>query len=161
MPIHTIHSVEQLCGFIDRPVHTAWQPVTQAMIDLFAQATNDHQWIHVDPARARRESPFGAPIAHGFLSMSLLAAMLYEAFDLERLGFGVNYGFNRLRFVAPVAAETRVRARFVLKEIELLPAAAGQGAGVHMVWDVALEREGEDRPALIAQWLGRRYAQSA
>lgn len=159
MPINTIETVDQLRGFIGRPVHTDWQPLTQAMIDLFAQATNDHQWIHVDPERARRESPFGAPIAHGFLSMSLLAAMLYEAFDLERLGFGVNYGFNRLRFVAPVAAGTRVRARFVLKDVELLAAAAGQGAGVHMVWDVALEREGEARPALIAEWLGRRYAQ--
>lgn len=159
MPINTIHSIEQLRGFVGRPVHTSWQAVTQAMIDQFAQATHDHQWIHVDPERARRESPFGAPIAHGFLSMSLLASMLYEAFDLERLGFGVNYGFNRLRFVAPVAADSRVRARFTLQALEALVAVAGQGPGVHMVWDVALEREGEDRPALIAEWLGRRYAQ--
>jgi acyl dehydratase len=158
MAIHFIRTAAELRAFVDRPVETAWQPIAQNSIDQFAAATNDHQWIHVDVARAKRESPFGAPIAHGFLTMSLLAPMLYEAFDLDSLGVGVNYGLNRLRFVAPVTAGSRVRARFVLARVEELPVAEGQGPGVQMVWNVTIEREGESRPALVAEWLTRRYA---
>lgn len=158
MALNTIHRVDDLRAFIGQDVVTAWQPVTQASIDQFAGATNDHQWIHVDVERARRESPFGAPIAHGFLSLSLLAPMLYEAFDMDALGMGVNYGCNRLRFVAPVKAGTRVRARFTLTALEALPPAGPQGAGVQMVWNTTVEREGEERPALAAEWITRRYA---
>ena len=158
MAINTIQRVDDLRAYIGKEVVTAWQPVTQTAIDQFAAATNDHQWIHVDAERARRESPFGAPIAHGFLSLSLLAPMLYEAFDMDALGMGVNYGCNRLRFVAPVKAGTRVRARFTLTELEALPPAGPQGAGVQMVWNTTIEREGEERPALVAEWITRRYA---
>ncbi len=158
MALHAIHHIDALRAFIGKDVVTAWQPITQVAIDQFANATNDHQWIHVDAARARRESPFGAPIAHGFLSLSMLAPMLYEAFDLDALGMGVNYGCNRLRFVAPVKAGTRVRGRFTLTALEALAPAGTQGEGVQMTWNAVVEREGEDRPALVAEWLTRRYA---
>lgn len=158
MALHAIHEIGALRAFVGKDVVTAWQPITQVAIDQFANATNDHQWIHVDVARARRESPFGAPIAHGFLSLSMLAPMLYEAFDLEALGMGVNYGCNRLRFVAPVKAGTRVRGRFTLTAFEPLAPAGAQGSGVQMTWNAVVEREGEDRPALVAEWLTRRYA---
>ena len=158
MALHDIHDIDALRAFIGKEVATAWQPITQASIDQFAAATNDHQWIHVDVLRAQRESPFGAPIAHGFLSLSMMAPMLYEAFDLDALGMGVNYGFNRLRFVAPVKAGTRVRGRFTLISLEALAPAGTQGVGVQMVWNATVEREAEDRPALVAEWITRRYA---
>ena len=158
MAQHDIRHIDQLRAFIGKDVVTAWQPVTQAAIDQFATATNDHQWIHVDVERSRIESPFGAPIAHGFLSLSLMAPMLYEAFDMDALGLGVNYGCNRLRFVAPVKAGSRVRGRFTLVGLEALAPAGGQGPGVQMVWNAVIEREAEDRPALVAEWITRRYA---
>ncbi len=158
MALHDIQHIDALRALVGQEVVTAWQPVTQAAIDQFATATNDHQWIHVDVERARRESPFGAPIAHGFLSLSLMAPMLYEAFDLDALGMGVNYGCNRLRFVAPVKAGSRVRGRFTLIGLEPLAPAGAQGAGVQMVWNATIEREAEDRPALVAEWITRRYA---
>ncbi|MFM9887967.1 MAG: MaoC family dehydratase [Burkholderiales bacterium] len=158
MAQHDIQHIDQLRAFIGKDVCTTWQPITQASIDQFAQSTNDHQWIHVDVERSRRESPFGAPIAHGFLSLSLLAPMLYEAFDMDKLGMGVNYGCNRVRFVAPVKAGTRVRGRFTLSSVEALAPAGGQGPGAQMVWNAVIERESEDRPALVAEWITRRYA---
>ncbi|MFN0298995.1 MAG: MaoC family dehydratase [Burkholderiales bacterium] len=158
MAQHDIHHIDQLRAFIGKDVFTSWQPVTQGSIDQFAEATSDHQWIHVDVARSRRESPFGEPIAHGFLSLSLLAPMLYEAFDMDKLGMGVNYGCNRVRFVAPVRAGSRVRGRFTLDSVEALAPAGGQGPGVQMVWNAVIERESEERPALVAEWITRRYA---
>ncbi len=158
MAQHDIHHIDQLRAFIGKDVFTTWQPITQGSIDQFAESTNDHQWIHVDVERSRRESPFGAPIAHGFLSLSLLAPMLYEAFDMDQLGMGVNYGCNRVRFVAPVRAGTRVRGRFTLGGVEVLAPAGGQGPGVQMVWNAVIERESEERPALVAEWITRRYA---
>ena len=128
-----------------------WLEVTQERIQQFADATGDHQWIHVDVDRARRESPFGAPIAHGFLTMSLLSHFLNESLEFGKSKMGVNYGFNRLRFTAPVKVGSRLRARFTLKDFQRIE------GGVQMVWDIVMESEGETKPVLVAQWVGRRY----
>ena len=128
-----------------------WVTVTQKMIDDFADATLDHQWIHVDPERSARESPFKATIAHGFLTLSLLSRFLIQTIDLGVSRMGVNYGVNRVRFTAPVRVNSRLRAHFVLDELERLK------GGVQMVWDVTVECEGSDKPVLVAQWLTRRY----
>ena len=128
-----------------------WITVTQKMIDDFADATLDHQWIHVDAERSARESPFKATIAHGFLTLSLLSRFLNQSIDLGVSRMGVNYGLNRVRFTAPVRVDSRLRARFVLDALEQLK------GGVQMVWNVTIEREGSDKPVLVAEWLTRRY----
>ena len=126
-----------------------WVMVDQARIDAFADATDDHQFIHVDPERAARETPFGGTIAHGFLTLSLLSAMNYGALPaIVEQTFGINYGFDKLRFMAPVKAGQRVRGRFVLKEARL------RGADMMMTrYAVTVEIEGERKPALTADWL--------
>jgi len=128
-----------------------WITVTQKMIDDFADATLDHQWIHVDAERSARESPFKATIAHGFLTLSLLSRFLNQSIDLGVSRMGVNYGLNRVRFTAPVRVNSRLRARFVLAALEQLK------GGVQMVWNVTVERDGSEKPVLIAEWLTRRY----
>ena len=128
-----------------------WLTVTQQMIDQFADATHDHQWIHVDVERAKKESPFKAPIAHGFLTLSLLSHFLGESIEISGARMGVNYGLNRLRFTDPVRVDSRLRARFVLADLKPLD------GGVQMVWEVTVECEGSDKPVLVAEWLGRRY----
>lgn len=128
-----------------------WITVTQKMIDDFADATLDHQWIHVDAERSARESPFKATIAHGFLTLSLLSRFLNQSIDLGVSRMGVNYGLNRVRFTAPVRVDSRLRARFVLDALERLK------GGVQMVWNVTIERDGSDKPVLVAEWLTRRY----
>jgi len=132
-------------------VVSGWLEMTQERINGFAEATGDHQWIRVDPERARRESPFGVPIAHGFLTLSLLSKFLSESVRFSQSKMGVNYGINRLRFTAPVPVGARIRARLTVKRLEEL-----QG-GVQVTWAVVLEREGSDKPCLIAEWLTRRY----
>jgi len=128
-----------------------WLEMTQERINAFAEATGDHQWIHVDPERARRDSPFGVPIAHGFLTLSLLSKFLSESVRFSQSKMGVNYGINRLRFTAPVPVGARIRARLTVKRLEEL-----QG-GVQVTWGVELEREDSDKPCLVAEWLTRRY----
>jgi acyl dehydratase len=130
---------------------TDWLEVTQARVDQFAEATGDHQWIHVDAERARRESPFGGPIAHGFLTLSLLSKLLGDSLRLRSVRMGVNYGCNRVRFTAPVPVGARVRARFVVKALDDFE------GGVQVTWNVTLERDGSDKPCLVAEWLTRRY----
>ena len=128
-----------------------WIEITQQRIDEFAQATGDFQWIHVDVARAEKESLYGTTIAHGFLTLSLLPCFLVEAIEMRGLRMGVNYGLNRVRFTGPVPSGSRVRARFVLAAVEDI-----QG-GVQLTWNVSVEREGGDKPVLVAEWLTRRY----
>ena len=134
-----------------------WITVDQAMIDRFAEVTDDRQFIHVDPARAVAEGPYGGTVAHGFLTLSLLPALLRSALPpVEGLRSSVNYGFERVRFVAPVRSGARVRGRFALMEAE------ARGAGTLRVrFDVAVEIEGEDRPALVAEWIGLRHLAGA
>jgi acyl dehydratase len=128
-----------------------WFPVTQERIDLFAQVGEDRQWIHVDPERAQRESLYGGAIAHGFLTVALLSHLREIAFVLEGQKMGVNYGFNRLRFTAPVLAGSRIRGRFALGELEEFP------GGVQTTWKCTVEREHADKPALVCDWITRHY----
>ena len=128
-----------------------WLTVSQKMIEDFADATLDHQWIHVDAERAARDSPFGATVAHGFLTLSLLSHFVSKSIDLGPSRLGVNYGLNRLRFTAPVRVDSRLRARFVLNDLQKID------GGVQMVWAVTIECEGSEKPVLVAEWLGRRY----
>ena len=127
-----------------------WIEVTQERIDTFARAIEDFQWIHVDPARARG-SPFGGTIAHGFLTLSLLSHLCERTFSFAERRMGVNYGLNRVRFTAPVPAGARVRARFTLAKYEPLE------GGVQVTWSVVVDIEGNAKPALVAEWLGRHY----
>ena len=128
-----------------------WVEITQERIDTFARAIEDFQWIHVDPARAKN-SPFGTTIAHGFLTLSLLSHLSESTFSFSDRRMGVNYGLNRVRFTAPVPSGSRVRARFTLAKYEKIEA-----GGVQVTWTAVVEREGGDKPALIAEWIGRHY----
>ena len=130
---------------------TDWVTVTQQQIDLFAQATGDHQWIHVDVERAKA-GPFGAPIAHGFLTLSLLPVFLKNSIDVRNSGMGVNYGLNKVRFPAPVPVDSRVRGRIKVLACEPL-----EKGGMQITWLVTVEREGSDKPVCIAEFLSRRY----
>jgi acyl dehydratase len=128
-----------------------WFEVTQDRIDRFADATEDWQWIHVDRGRAR-QSPFGGTIAHGFLTLSLLPRLAELSFAVSDRRMGVNYGLNKARFTAPVPAGSRVRARFALARVERLE------GGLQLTWTATVEREGSDKPCLVAEWLVRQYA---
>ena len=128
-----------------------WIEITQERIDTFARAIDDFQWIHVDRERARR-SPFGGTIAHGFLTLSLLSHLLERTFTFTERRMGVNYGLNRVRFTAPVPSGSRVRARFTLQNFERLA-----DGGIQVTWSTLVEREGADKPVLVAEWLGRHY----
>ena len=128
-----------------------WITVDQQRIDLFAQATGDHQWIHVDPERAA-QGPFGTTIAHGFLTLSLLPEMSATAFDVEDAHMGVNYGLNKVRFTAPVPVGSRVRGHFKLMAYEPFE------GGALITSQVTMEREGETKPVCVAESLARRYA---
>lgn len=126
-----------------------WRAVTQEMIDQFAKATDDHQFIHVDPERAARETPFGGAIAHGFLSLSLLSTFAFETIPpLDNVGIGINYGFDSIRFMAPVKSGARVRAHFVLADLVVRPS-----GWMHFTYDVTIEIENSKKPALTARWL--------
>ncbi|MEM8576881.1 MAG: MaoC family dehydratase [Pseudomonadota bacterium] len=127
-----------------------WITVDQAMIDSFAATTHDDQWIHIDPARAAAETPFGGTIAHGFLTLSLASRFAYDCFDVAPgQVMGINYGFNKLRFLNPVRAGARVRGRFTLKTVT-------QRSATDLLRENALtvEIEGAETPALVADWLG-------
>lgn len=131
-----------------------WVEVSQERINAFADATGDHQWIHVDVERAKRESPFKGPIAHGFLTLSLLPMLTGGGSDQPRypgVKLGVNYGLNKVRFPAPVPAGSRVRARTKLVEVTEVP------GGLQMVREVTVEREGGDKPVCVAESVGRLY----
>lgn len=144
--------IRELEGRVGEEVAVSpWLEVTQERIDTFAKAVGDFQWIHVDPERARA-TPFGGTIAHGFLTLSLLSHLSELTFSFSDRKMGINYGLNRVRFTSPVPAGSRVRARFKLAKYEKI-----ENGGVQMTWSVAIEREGADKPALIAEWLARHY----
>jgi len=129
-----------------------WLAVNQELIDGFAELTGDRQWIHVDAGRARRESPFGATVAHGFLTLALLSSLVHEAVDLKADSkLRVNYGFNRLRFPAPVTAGSRIRAHVTSNAVRDIE------GGIEIAWGVVVEIENQAKPALAAEWLVRVY----
>lgn len=131
-----------------------WFLIDQPGVDGFADATGDHQWIHVDPERARKESPFGGPVAHGFMTLSLIPGLLEKTVRLQQR-VSVNYGLNRVRFTAPVPVGSYVRASFAV------PTAADvtdvDDSGVQVVWHVTLERQGSERPVCVAEFITRHY----
>lgn len=132
-----------------------WFDITQERIDAFADVTEDRQFIHTDP-EAAAASPFGGTIAHGFLTVSLLSAMTYDAVPVvDGTKMSVNYGFNKLRFLSPVRVDSRIRARFVLKSCD-----TSRPGEITTITDVTVEIDGEDKPALIAEWIGRRYLET-
>jgi acyl dehydratase len=151
MPKTTIQ-MDDLAQWVGREVATSdWLEITQERIDKFADAVGDHQWIHVDRERAARESGFGRTIAHGFLTLSVLSLLRGESIAVAGQQMGINYGLNRLRFTSPVPSGSRVRARFVLAALDPIE------GGVQSTWTVTVEREGGDKPALVAEWLTRHY----
>jgi acyl dehydratase len=143
-------SFDGLTGLVGQELGvSAWRRVSQRDVDRFSEVTGDHQFIHVDPQRAAAETPFGGTVAHGFLTLSLLSAMGAEILPrLERRRIGINYGFDRIRFVAPVRVGARVRGRFVLLE-----AGYRSDGAVLTRYAVTVEIEGEEKPALAAEWL--------
>lgn len=136
-----------------------WTLITQEQVQKFAEATGDFQWIHVDVERAKA-GPFGAPIAHGFLTLSLIAKFFDETLQIDEPSMGVNYGLNKVRFMAPVPVGSRLRARLKLLATESV-AGPGGSTGVQMTWEVKIEREGSDKPVCVAESLGRRYPVAA
>jgi acyl dehydratase len=128
-----------------------WMLIDQARVNGFAEVTGDHQWIHVDVERAKRESPFGGPIAHGYLTVSLLAKFAGECIAVDGIKLAVNYGLNRVRFASPVKVGSRVRARFILAAVDDI------AGGAQMTWQATVEIDGGEKPACIAEMLTRWY----
>lgn len=144
---------DSLPGLVGRELGVSdWFTVDQPRVNGFAEATEDRQWIHVDPERCARESPFGAPVAHGFLTLSLLPAMLESAIRIEGMRMGLNYGLNKVRFPAPLPVGSRVRARW------LLAAAEPIAGGVQLSWAVTVESEGGAKPVCAAEFLVRAFS---
>ena len=128
-----------------------WMEVTQARINQFADATGDHQWIHVDPVRAAAELPSKTTIAHGFLTLSLLSTLIRESITFTGLRMAINYGLNRVRFVSPVPSGARIRGLITLESVDAV------SGGFQVTWKVTVEREGGDKPVAVAEWLVRYY----
>ena len=150
--MRTFQTIAELKDLVGQEIGVSdWITVTQERIQLFADATNDHQWIHVDAERAKA-GPFGTTIAHGFLTLSLLPEMAASAFGVNETRMGVNYGLNKVRFPAPVPSGSRLRGRFKLVGYEPLE------GGAQITVQVTMEREGSDKPVCIAESIGRRYA---
>jgi acyl dehydratase len=128
-----------------------WVEITQDRVNQFAEATGDHQWIHLDVERCKRESPFGGPIAHGFLTLSLLPMLMQNSVRMTDVRMGVNYGLNKVRFPAPVPVGSRVRSRTTVLSVEDIE------GGAQVTWQVTIEREGGDKPVCVAESISRRY----
>ena len=152
MAVREFESLAQIKSCVGQEVAISdWEIITQDRIDKFADATGDHQWIHIDPSRAA-QGPFGSTIAHGFLTLSLLPMFFQRTIVMRDVKMGVNYGLNRVRFTSPVPVGSRVRARLTLQSTEAL-----SPDGMQMNWLVTVEREGGDKPACVAESLSRSY----
>lgn len=154
MPQRVIDGIAGLKQLVGQQVGTSeWFNVSQERINAFADATEDHQWIHIDVERAKKETPFGSTIAHGFLTLSLLPVLAAQAFKVSgEFKMGINYGLNKLRFISPVPSGSNIRASFTLQAVEDVP------GGSQITWQVTVETEGGQKPALAAEWLVRYYA---
>jgi acyl dehydratase len=149
----TFQSIAELAPLVGREVAVSdWITITQQQVNLFAEATGDHQWIHVDVEKAKA-GPFGAPIAHGFLTLSLLPKFFESAMAIHGTRMGVNYGLNKVRFTSPVPVGSRLRARMTLLACDAI-----DNNGMQMTWQVTVEREGADKPACVAESVTRRYS---
>lgn len=150
MPVVTVNSVEEVRRLSGEVGKTAWREISQERVGAFADATDDHQWIHLDQDKAA-SGPFGATIAHGFLLLSLVPSFMQEIVDAPGFSMVVNYGLDKVRFTSPVPTGSRVRGVLAVNEIRDV-----QG-GIQVVWDVTIEREGAEKPAAIAKMLGNFY----
>ena len=151
--LHEVTGIDALRALVGTELgRSRWFEVGQDRIATFADATDDHQWIHVDPDRAARESPFGTTVAHGFLTLSLLPSMLADVLVMVDAKLVVNYGLNKVRFPAPVPAGSRVRAAIVLAALD------EEAGSSQLTLDVTVEREGGTKPVCVAEFLVRRYA---
>ncbi|MCY1535826.1 putative enoyl-CoA hydratase 1 [compost metagenome] len=148
----TFETLAELAACVGQEVAVSdWVTITQERVNQFAQATGDHQWIHVDVEKAK-QGPFGGTIAHGFLTLSLLPVFLESAFVVRQSGMGLNYGLNRVRFTAPVPVGSRLRARLTLLATEPI-----EHQGLQLTWSVVVERDGADKPVCVAESLVRLY----
>ena len=151
--LHEVTGLEALRALVGTELgRSRWFEIGQDRIATFADATDDHQWIHIDPERAARESPFGGTVAHGFLTLSLLPSMLSDVLVMVDAKLVVNYGLNKVRFPAPVPAGSRVRAAIVLAALD------DEAGSTQLTLDVTVEREGGTKPVCVAEFLVRRYA---
>lgn len=150
--MRTLTGIEELEGLVGQHLGTSdWVTVTQARIDQFADATGDHQWIHVDPDKAA-DGPFGTTIAHGYLTLSLLPLFYSTTYKLEGVTMGINYGANKVRFLNPVPVDSRLRASIEVGEVKRLP-----NNGAQVTWNVTVELEGADKPACYAETISVMY----
>jgi acyl dehydratase len=148
-----IETPEDLLRMVGRELGPSdWMTVDQAMIDKFAEATGDHQWIHVDVERARREMPDGKTIAHGYLTLSLVPRLAATLMRVKKRSRGVNYGSNKIRFITPVQAGARIRLRQRIANVEEIK------GGVRVTSEMTVEIEGQSRPALVAETMGQSYS---
>ncbi|HSV51870.1 MAG TPA: MaoC family dehydratase [Burkholderiaceae bacterium] len=148
----TFQTLSELAACVGQEVAVSdWITITQSQINLFAEATGDHQWIHVDVERATA-GPFGAPVAHGFLTLSLLPKFFESSFEIIESRMGVNYGLNKVRFTGPVPVGSRLRGH-----MKLLASDPVDNGGVQMRWEVTVEREGSAKPVCVAESIARRY----
>lgn len=145
--------VEEMRGLVGREAAVGeWIEISQERINRFADATEDHQWIHIDSERAAKESPFKTTIGHGFLSLSMLSKMSYETVRVKGdFKMGINYGLNRVRFPAPVPAGSRLRGRFTVQAFD------EHEWGIQTTWGVTVEIEGSPKPCVAAEWITRAY----
>jgi acyl dehydratase len=160
MPAREITSLLELRSLTGQEVGVSdWVEITQDRINRFADATGDHQWIHVDVERAKAESPYGTTIAHGFLTLSLLSQLAAQTVEIKLpIKMGVNYGLNKVRFPSPVPAGSKIRARAALQSIKEVAGKEVEG-GWQLVWDMTVEREGGNKPCCVAEWVVRYYIQ--
>lgn len=150
--MRTFETLADLAACVGQEVAVSdWTTISQSQVNQFADATHDHQWIHVDPEKAKA-GPFGAPIAHGFLTLSLLPFFMESSFEVTQSRMGVNYGLNKVRFTSPVPVGSRLRARMTL-----LAATPIDNGGMQFTWNMTVEREGGDKPVCVAESLARFY----
>jgi len=152
MPARIVDSIAALKALVGGEIAvTDWLTITQERIGQFAEATEDRQWIHVESERARRDSPYGTTIAHGFLTLSLLSHFMKQAVEIRGVRMGVNYGLNRVRFPAPVPVGSRIRARVALNSAKDVP------GGCEAALAFTIECEGSGKPCCVAEWIVRLY----
>lgn len=153
MPARVVASVEELKNLAGREIGLSdWFEVTQQRINGFADAIEDRQWIHTDPGRAKKESPYGATIAHGFLTLSLMGHLMAQVFEVRGVRMSINYGLNRVRFPGPVRSGSRIRARVVLDSL------MDFDGGSEAAFSVTVESEGVAKPCCVAEWIVRYYS---
>lgn len=147
-----IATLEELKTLVGQEVAVSdWVEITQERVNMFAEATGDHQWIHLDVERSRKESPYGTTVAHGFLTLSMFPMLTAMAIKMLDVRMGVNYGLNKVRFPAPVPVGSRIRARMTLLNVEDIT------DGAQVTWKVEIERDGSDKPVCVAETISRRY----